>query len=57
MKKSLKQKLSELGILLLIALPFILVIIIVILSVVAFVKYSNTPITEVPLWAYLFLKK
>ena len=34
MKKSLKQKLSEFGILLLVALPFILAIIIVILSVV-----------------------
>lgn len=37
------------------ATAIIFAIALVIMNIVAFIKYADTPITEVPLWAYMFL--
>lgn len=33
----------------------LIVLVVIVIDVYAFIKYGNTPITEVPAWAYFFL--
>ena len=52
MRKIIKEMITNFVTLLIVILPFMLVI----LWIIALLKYANTPITEVPLWAYIFLR-
>ena len=51
----MKDKLSTIGVYLLLLIPVLLVIAFIVLDIYAFAVYSNTPVEEIPLWiAVLF---